>query len=134
MTDESDEYEYVDAESLFCCGVVEVHGLENSKSGKTFLESVAAEVVGLPAYIVFTATAKYTRKGQAVVDYIEENKLGSIIRVSKRPIINGNSYNKVHMWVWIPNKRKFQSMQRAAIASRTDDSSNWRPGMNRDWW
>lgn len=105
---------FLDVSSQFCCGLYEVNGLQESKSGKQFIEAVAREANGLPAYIAFTAIARYTKKGQAVVDYIENNKLGSVIRVAKRPIVNGNSGNKVHMWVWIPNKRKFQSIAREA--------------------
>lgn len=128
---------YAEVGSMFCCGVDEIHGLEDAECPKDFVDAVVANAEGLPAFMFYTARAKFSKLGNQVAKYIERNKLGKVTRMSVRPILNANSGNKIHMWVWQLNKPEFEKRQ---IARAKEEEAKWqashteRTDSERRWW
>lgn len=116
----------IDTGSMFCCGVDEIHGLQDESEPKKFVEGVAYDMEGVPAYLFYTGQAKYLRRGEKVARYIEKNNFGKVTRISERPMLNEKSGNKIHMWVWIPNKKTLGPLSRRLQREAYK--------MNRNYW
>ena len=114
---------------MFCCGVDEIHGLEEADTPKEFVDAVAREAEGLPALMFYTARAKCAKKGNDAAKYIMRNNLGKVVRVTERPVLNTNSGNKIHMWVWTLNKKEFEKLQIKATSEANEDWLNRHPWM-----
>ena len=97
---------------LECCGIAELAQLREDGSPKRSLLEVEPDDQGL---VIFSDTdaedyAAYG-KGLKLAALIRKLKIGPIVTipVSKNP----NTGNRVKVWVWRPNRRKFKQWQRS---------------------
>lgn len=96
--------EYVDIQTLNCCGINEIDGIGDYKREP---EKIVRDVCDRYfestikcAYYIFSDIGKKTA-GKTLADYILKNKLGTITLPKTK--INPNSKNSLNMWIWSIN-------------------------------
>lgn len=97
-------------ENTRCCGIGELHRVESSRSAKDkVLDAAEAwfEDDAKGAFIFFSVTASYKRKGTELAAYIKKHNLGTVHKT--RPTINSSTSNILTMYVWTVNKKTLQA-------------------------
>lgn len=102
--------EICELESITCCGVLELHGVESCDTAREAVVDAAEgyfeEVNNHRAYILYSTTGD-SRIGHAINRYIAKYRLGVVQKT--RPTLNGNTGNMVTVWMWTVNKRNFEA-------------------------
>lgn len=80
-----------------CCGLKEIDGLQ-SRAIDSLEQVVQYRTKNLFCSVVFSDNTRWDKRGIKLGKYIEENKLGSIVKT--RSVKNPNSNNTINVWVW----------------------------------
>ena len=90
--------------TMMSCGVRELTGVSYGEPRDVIRQAFRQ---GYPsaAHVVFSDVVgrRYNASGELFAAYITENGLGTITRSPIRS--NPNTYNRIAVWIWTPNKR-----------------------------
>lgn len=90
-----------------CCGVDEMEGLEYDPLQNMLQYCEERFIMGETQAFVLITDAVKNGNGRRLVNFILNNKLGSVISTESKK--NPNSGNYIRAWLWSPNIKEVKS-------------------------
>lgn len=124
-----------DVQSLYCCGIKELHGIQDGETPEELLEQEGFSILNSCAFVIMSDAEMNDRKkgkkahaeGRAMRAFIRKNKLGTLQTIRSK--MNPNSGNRVQMYVWHVNHRNLSSVmkkiEKAATAKLDAEAREW---------
>lgn len=92
-----------------CCGIQEIINICDTAGRPEFAAYAASEENA--AFFVFSSITNGKTGGKSpgteLAEFIEANGLGTVVKSG--PSKNGNTKNKLTMWVWTPDKKALKA-------------------------
>jgi hypothetical protein len=91
---------------LRCCGIAELAEIRTSLDARSMIASLQRSV---QPFIIFSDVLPYIH-AQKLIAYIDAHSLGPVMSPTAR--INGNSGNRLKVWVWSPNRAALNRLRK----------------------